>query len=130
MPVGGIGTHAVLSGHTGLPSAKLFTDLDVLEVGDLFYIYCLNEVLTYEVDQITIVEPHEIEDLLIDMEHDYVSLVTCTPYGVNSHRLLVRGTRVIEQEDEQIIITEEKKEFPIIYIVILIVLGIEVLLLG
>ena len=94
LPVGGSGTHAVLSAHRGLPSAKLFTNLDELEVGDRFTITVLNRVLTYEVDQISIVLPTEIDQLLPTEGKDYVTLMTCTPYGINSHRLLVRGMRV------------------------------------
>lgn len=94
LPVGGESTHSVLSGHRGLPSAKLFTDLDQLTEGDTFVLRILDEALTYEVDQILIVEPHEIEALAIEEGKDYCTLVTCTPYGVNSHRLLVRGHRV------------------------------------
>ena len=94
LPTGGPGTHCVLSGHRGLPSAKLFTDLDRLEIGDRFILHIMDEVLTYEVDQIKVVEPQETEDLLIQPGQDLVTLVTCTPYGVNSHRLLVRGHRV------------------------------------
>ena len=93
LPVGGESTHAVLSGHRGLPSAKLFTDLDKMEVGDVFYIRVLNEVLTYEVDQILIVEPNDISALEIEKKCDYCTLITCTPYGVNTHRMLVRGHR-------------------------------------
>lgn len=98
-PIGGEGTHAVLSGHTGLSSAKLFTDLDKLEEGELFFIEVLGEKLAYKIDQIKIVEPSETSDLVIKSGEDYVTLVTCTPYGVNSHRLLVRGTRIPYTED-------------------------------
>lgn len=101
LPVGGASTHCVLSGHRGLPSAKLFTDLDQLEVGDIFLLYVLDEALTYEVDQILIVEPHEIDALEIEEGKDYCTLVTCTPYGINSHRLLVRGHRVENQTDSR-----------------------------
>lgn len=94
LPGGGAGTHMILSGHRGLPSAKLFTDLDELEIGDLFYIHVLDRTLTYMVDDISVVLPSEVGNLTLDAEKDYVTLVTCTPYGVNSHRLLVRGTRV------------------------------------
>ena len=93
LPVGGKGTHAVLSAHRGLPSAKLFTDLDQVKKGDLFYIYILDHAMAYEVDQIKVVTPDRVEDMAIDPEQDYVTLVTCTPYGVNTHRLLVRGHR-------------------------------------
>ncbi len=94
LPVGGEGSHSVISGHRGLPSAKLFTDLDKMEEGDTFIIRVLDEVYTYEVDKILIVEPHEIETLVIEKGKDLFTLVTCTPYGVNSHRLFVRGHRV------------------------------------
>ncbi len=94
LPVGGEGSHCALSGHRGLPSAKLFTNLDKMAEGDTFMLRILDEVLTYEVDQITIVLPEEMDGLNIDPKKDYCTLVTCTPYGVNSHRLLVRGHRI------------------------------------
>lgn len=94
LPVGGESTHCVLSGHRGLPSAKLFTNLDKLVVGDVFMLRVLDEVLTYEVDQILIVEPQETAELQIVEGQDYCTLVTCTPYGINTHRLLVRGHRI------------------------------------
>ena len=93
LPVGGEGTHCVLSGHRGLPSAKLFTDLDKLQQGDLFLLRVLDEVLTYEIDRILIVEPQDTAATLIEDGKDYCTLVTCTPYGINTHRLLVRGHR-------------------------------------
>lgn len=93
-PVGGIGTHAVLSAHRGLPSAKLFSNLDEMEEGDTFQITVLNRVLTYQVDQIHIIEPGDLDDLKVDPQKDYCTLMTCTPYGINTHRLLVRGVRV------------------------------------
>lgn len=99
LPVGGAGTHCVLSGHRGLPSAKLFTNLDQLEEGDIFLIKVLNETLTYEVDQIRTVLPEEMEELGLAEGKDYCTLVTCTPYGVNSHRLLVRGSRIENLEE-------------------------------
>lgn len=99
LPVGGEGTHCVLSGHRGLPSAKLFTNLDKLTVGDTFMLRVLNEVLTYEVDQILIVEPKDTEALQIVDGQDYCTLVTCTPYGINTHRLLVRGHRIANADD-------------------------------
>ena len=98
LPVGGPGTHCVVSGHRGLPSAKLFTDLDKLTEGDVFLLRVLDEVLTYEVDQIHIVEPHEVDLLELQGGQDLCTLVTCTPYGINSHRLLVRGHRIENQE--------------------------------
>lgn len=94
LPTGGAGTHCVLSGHRGLPSAKLFTDLDKLREGDTFLLRVLDEILTYEVDQILIVEPQDTAALEIAEGEDYCTLVTCTPYGINTHRLLVRGHRI------------------------------------
>lgn len=94
LPVGGEGSHCVLSGHRGLPSARLFTGLDQLQEGDTFMLNVLDKVLTYEVDQIRIVEPEDITDLTIEKGKDYCTLVTCTPYGINTHRLLVRGHRI------------------------------------
>lgn len=103
LPVGGADTHCVLSGHRGLPSAKLFTNLDKLVVGDKFIMRVLDEVLTYEVDQILIVEPTDVSTLMIEAGKDLCTLVTCTPYGINSHRLLVRGHRIENQEEAQAI---------------------------
>ena len=100
LPVGGESSHCVVSGHRGLPSARLFTDLDKMEVGDTFLLRVLDEVLTYEVDQIRIVEPQETDDLLIVEGEDLVTLVTCTPYGINTHRMLVRGHRIETQEEK------------------------------
>ena len=94
----------MLSGHRGLPSAKLFTDLDQLEEGDVFIIRVLNEILTYAVDQTLIVLPYEMEALAIDADEDYCTLVTCTPYGINSHRLLVRGRRIANIEEARSIL--------------------------
>lgn len=101
LPTGGESTHCVLSGHRGLPSARLFTDLDKLKTGDYFVLHILEEKLTYEVDQILIVDPSETKDLLIEEGKDLCTLVTCTPYGINSHRLLVRGHRVENIEEAQ-----------------------------
>lgn len=98
LPVGGEGSHCVLSGHRGLPSARLFTDLDKLATGDTFSLRILDETLTYEVDQILIVEPDEMNALEIEEGKDYCTLVTCTPYGINTHRLLVRGHRIDNSE--------------------------------
>ena len=103
LPVGGEGSHCAISSHRGLPSARLFTDLDQLAEGDTFSLRILDEILTYEIDQIRIVEPHQTEDLQVVAGMDYCTLVTCTPYGVNSHRLLVRGHRI------DTIITEEAR---------------------
>ena len=99
LPVGGESTHCVLSGHRGLPSAKLFTNLDKLQTGDIFMLRVLDNVLTYEVDQILIVEPQETGALRIEEGKDYCTLVTCTPYGINTHRLLVRGHRIDNLEE-------------------------------
>lgn len=100
LPVGGSDTHTVISAHRGLPSAALFTDLDRLEEGDHFLLYILDEILCYEVDQITIVEPEETEALAVEPGKDFATLLTCTPYGVNSHRMLVRGHRVAYVPEE------------------------------
>ena len=94
LPIGGEGTHAVLSAHRGLPSAKLFTDLDLLKKGDKFYLHIMNKKMAYKVDSIKVVKPSNTKSLQVQKGKDYVTLVTCTPYGVNSHRLLVRGHRV------------------------------------
>ncbi len=111
-PVGGESTHAILSAHRGLPSARLFTDLDQLEVGDKFYIYILDQIYTYQVDQVLVIEPSETEALQIQDGKDLVTLVTCTPYGVNTHRLLVRGERV-EELAEQVIESESNRDLTI-----------------
>ncbi len=103
LPTGGENTHAVLSGHRGLPSAKLFTNLDRLTEGDTFLIRVLDETLTYEVDQILIVLPEELDALQIEPNQDLCTLVTCTPYGINSHRLLVRGHRIENQAETKTI---------------------------
>ena len=98
VPVGGESTHSVVSSHRGLPSARLFTDLDKMAVGDIFTLRVLNETLTYEVDQVLIVKPNQSEELRITKGEDLCTLVTCTPYGINSHRLLVRGHRIENEE--------------------------------
>lgn len=94
LPVGGPSTHAALSAHTGMSSQKLFTDLEQLDIGDVFYIHVLKQTLAYQVDQINVVEPWDTSLLGIEHDKDYVTLITCTPYAVNTHRLLVRGTRI------------------------------------
>ena len=109
LPVGGASSHAVLSAHRGLPSAKLFSDLDLMQIGDRFTIHTLNQTLIYEVDQITIILPEEIEALAIVPGEDLVTLMTCTPYAVNTHRLLVRGRRVTEAEAEATPQPEQKQ---------------------
>ncbi|MBE6846716.1 MAG: class C sortase [Ruminococcus sp.] len=102
LPSGGLTTHSVISAHTGLPSARLFTDLNQLEIGDVFKITVLNKTLIYEVDQIEVVLPDQVSSLRIMEDEDHVTLVTCTPYGVNSHRLLVRGTRLPDEIVEDV----------------------------
>lgn len=103
LPVGGESSHCVLSAHRGLPSARLFTDLDKMELGDTFTLTVLDRLLTYQVDQILIVEPREVEALYVTEGEDYCTLVTCTPYGVNSHRMLVRGSR-IENGEQPVVV--------------------------
>ena len=130
LPVGGKGTHCVVSGHRGLPSAKLFTDLDQLEEGDLFMMRILDETLTYEVDQVRIVEPEELSDLEINEDKDLCTLVTCTPYGINSHRLLVRGHRVENLKEDTIRVTADAQQIdpvmvaPVVAVPLILLLGI------
>lgn len=134
LPVGGESTHCVISGHRGLPSAKLFTDLDQLEAGDTFVLYVLDETLTYEVDQIRIVEPQQIEELKIAEGEDYCTLVTCTPYGVNSHRLLVRGHRVENAVTSDVRVTADAMQIdpvlvaPMLAVPILLILAVYLLI--
>lgn len=126
LPVGGKGTHAAMAGHRGLPSAELLTYLDKLDFGDVFYIHVLDEVLEYRVDSIAVVEPSDVEMLRIEEDKDYVTLVTCTPYGINSHRLLVRGVRVNDEEKvaatDKIYVANELTEIKPIYLVPVFVL--------
>lgn len=107
LPVGGVNTHSVLSAHRGLPSAKLFTNLNKLEIGDSFVITVLDRKLTYQVDKITIVEPNDVSLLEIEDNHDYVTLITCTPYGLNTHRLLVRGSRIENVVEKKLIVVTD-----------------------
>lgn len=139
LPIGGASTHAVLTGHRGLPSARLLTDLDQVVVGDVFTVFALNETLTYQVDQIHIVLPTELQDLAIEEGKDYCTLVTCTPYGINSHRMLVRGHRIdnIEEVEEKVYrVTSDAIQIdPLLVAVfaaipILLVLGIGVMVGG
>lgn len=108
LPVGGINTHSVITAHRGLPDARLFTDLDQMEIGDIFSVETMAGELYYEVDDILIVEPHETDKVMIAEGEDYLTSLTCTPYMVNSHRLLVRGTRISTPPKD--IVTEIKKE--------------------
>ena len=130
LPVGGIGSHCVLSGHRGLPSARLFSDLDKLTEGDVFILTTLDQTLTYEVDQIRIVEPTDLSNLAIDPDMDYCTLVTCTPYGINTHRLLVRGHRIANAQETNIriiadaLLIEPMFVAPVIAVPVLILLVI------
>ena len=128
LPVGGASTHAVISGHRGLPSARLFTDLDQIVEGDTFTINVLNEVYTYEVERILIILPNETEKLAIFPGEDIVTLMTCTPYGVNSHRLLIRGHRIETVYDKKIKIgadalqVDSMKVIPVVFVPLLMLL--------
>lgn len=122
LPVGGIATHAVLSAHTAYARATLFNRLTELEEGDAFYLTVLDETLAYQVDQIKVVEPHDTGALVIDGYEDYVTLVTCTPYGVNSHRLLVRGTRIPYEAEEAAIVQEQAKQSCPLYLIAVVAL--------
>lgn len=128
LPVGGKNTHCVLSGHRGLPSAKLFTNLDQLVVGDIFTLHTLNETLNYEVDKISVVKPEEVSTLGIIENQDLCTLVTCTPYGVNSHRLLVRGHRVSNGLDTSSKIETEAVNMNYIFIAIIIAILIVIMI--
>ena len=132
LPVGGESSHCVISGHRGLPSAKLFTDLDKVVVGDVFMMRVLDEVLTYEVDQILIVLPHELDSLMIEPGKDYCTMVTCTPYGVNSHRLLVRGHRIetVEQASAARVTADAMQIEPLIVAPVVAIPMLLVLLIG
>lgn len=128
LPVGGADTHAVISGHRGLPSAKLFTDLDQIVEGDIFTINVLNEVLTYEVEKILIILPDESDKLVIIPDADTVTLMTCTPYGVNSHRLLIRAHRIDTIYDRKVKVSadalqvERMKVIPAVFVPLLVIL--------
>ena len=126
LPVGGTGTHCSVSGHRGLPSARLFTDLDKLAPGDNWTVTVLDRTVTYEVDQIRIVLPSEVSELKIDPEKDYFTLVTCTPYGINSHRLLVRGHRVENAQGKVIVLAEGVLIEPVY---LALVIGVPILVL-
>lgn len=128
-PIGGEGTHSAVSGHRGLPSAKLFTDIDKLQAGDKFLLQILDRTLTYEVDQIRIVLPQELQDLEIDPYQDYCTLITCTPYGVNTHRLLVRGHRVDNDNTDATRITADAMRFEPVIVAPLVAAPILLILL-
>ncbi len=134
LPVGGENTHCVISGHTGLPSAKLFTYLDAVHEGDIFTLSTLGVVLTYEVDQVLVVLPHEADALGIVPGMDYCTLVTCTPYGVNSHRLLVRGHRIetpetVEEEIKAKVEEAQKQTSEPFYIALAVAIGLLILII-
>ena len=131
LPVGGTSTHSALSGHRGLPSAKLFSDLDKMKEGDTFTITVLNRTLTYQVDQIEVVLPEEIEGLSITAGQDYCTLITCTPYGINTHRLLVRGKRIDNIAGEYVILPDaaEIPSFVVITVIVLPLIFVVLLLL-
>lgn len=134
LPIGGKNTHSVLAAHRGLPSKELFTNITKLELGDTFTITVLNKTLTYKVDNITVVEPNDTTKLQIEEDKDYVTLLTCTPYGLNFHRLLVRGTRIDIIEEKNIIITKEASQIDkrlvgvIISLPILLILTVYIIL--
>ena len=131
MPVGGIDTHSVISAHRGLPSAELFTNIDQLVLGDRFYIHVLGEKLEYKVDKISVVEPHDVSTLTIEKGRDLVTLVTCTPYGINSHRLLVRGTRVDlggGSDWERVELPGEAREVPVAYPILICMTSILIIM--
>ena len=113
LPVGGESTHCAVSGHRGLPSAKLFTDIDKLVEGDTWTVSVLNRTLTYEVDQIRVVEPSDLSNLKLEQGKDYFTLITCTPYGINTHRLLVRGHRVDNAQGEANVIADALQIEPV-----------------
>ncbi|HEM3201788.1 TPA: class C sortase [Streptococcus suis] len=130
LPIGGVNSHAVLTTHTGLPNSRLFTDLDKLKVGDKFYITNIKETLAYQIDSITIIEPTDFSSLVVFPDQDYVTLLTCTPYMINSHRLLVRGQRIpYTPEDSEFIKTQSTNyQIPVLYLVVASLVVIIVLL--
>lgn len=129
-PIGGEGNHSVLTGHTGAPSAHLFTDLNEVKEGDVFYLYVMDETLAYEVDQILVVLPDEVDDILPVPGEDYCTLVTCTPYGINSHRLLVRGHRIEYLEQVEMPEVVEEKDDSIMHITVSAGVAVALIILG
>jgi len=131
LPVGGESTHCVISGHRGLPTADLLTHIDRMRLGDHFYLNVLGQTLEYQVDQIEVVLPEDTSLLTIEEGEDYVTLLTCTPYGINSHRLLVRGTRIMDGKPAsgRLILTDEIEKVSLVYIipVVLIIMVLLVL---
>jgi sortase A len=130
LPTGGESTHVILSGHRGLPSAKLFTDLDQVQVGDQFYLHILDQTFAYEVDQIRIVPPEDLSQLNIEQGKSYCTLVTCTPYSVNSHRMLVRGHLVDYKEQISVEVTREASVLDSIYVLPLLIVPMLLMLLA
>lgn len=129
LPIGGNSTHSVLSAHRGLPTSTLFTDLNKLEIGDTFTIKVLDQTLTYQVDKISVVKPNEISNLKVEKGKDYVTLVTCTPYGINTHRLLVRGVRIENIVDNSEYITTDSFKISNLVVTPLVVIPIIFILL-
>ena len=129
LPVGGKGTHTVLSGHRGLPSAKLFSDLDKMEIGDRFTITVLSEVYTYEVEQIKTVEPYEVDDLQIDPEKDLCTLFTCTPYGINTQRLFVTAVRVPTEKIDEVRVHYTNEAYRVTPAIVAPIMAVPVLLI-
>lgn len=129
MPIGGVSTHSILSAHRGLPSAKLFTNLNKLEIGDIFEITILDRKLTYQVDNIVVVEPNDVSNLEIIEGKDFVTLITCTPYGLNTHRLLVRGTRIENEDKLELIVTSDAYQIDKLIVTLVIALPILIVLI-
>ena len=129
LPIGGEGTHTVITGHRGLPTATLFTHLDQVEKGDIFTLSILSETLTYQVDQILIVKPEEVDDIKIVKGEDYCTLITCTPFGINTDRILVRGTRIENIEDDMVRTTSEAVRIDPLIVVPFIAVPVVLLLL-
>lgn len=129
LPVGGENTHSVLSAHRGLPNAQLFTDLDKVKKGDVFYVHNLKETLAYEVDQISVIEPTDLDKLAIVPGQDYVTLLTCTPYMINSHRLLVRGHRIPYDEKVEEKLKKEANQAYLLYIAAVVAILLLLLLI-
>jgi len=128
LPIGGDSTHSILSAHRGLPTAKLFTNLNKLELGDVFVITIIDRKLIYRIDKIVTVEPTDISNLEIINGEDYVTLITCTPYGLNTHRLLVRGTRIDDVEEYELVVTNEARKLDKLVITITILIPILLIL--
>jgi len=129
LPIGGLNTHSILSAHRGLPSSKLFTNLNKLEIGDTFVITILDKKLKYQVDKIVVVEPNDASNLEIIEGKDYVTLMTCTPYGINTHRLLVRASRIENQETKEIVVTSDAYLIDKLVVTLVIALPILILLI-